>query len=144
MFKNILLATKLSPRAGTARDVSVELAKALNAKIYVLTVYNYDFVNRADFDITTIADDLKDRVRQNIEKKFDNYLMTFKEQGIEPVKILKVGNPETEILDTAREIHADLIILGAGTTKGILLDRFVQNVADKVRKRASCHVLTIT
>ena len=144
MIENILLATKFSPKAGVAREVAIELVKALNANLYVLTVYNYDFVERAEFDITTIADELKDKVRQNIEEKFDDYIASFKQQGVNPVKILKIGDAETQILDTAGEVHADVIIVGAGTRKGIFLDRFVRNVTDKVRKRASCHVLTIT
>lgn len=144
MFENILLATKFSPRANTARDVSIELVKAFKANLYILAVYSVDFVDRADFDITTIADDLKDRVRENMEKKFDDYIASFEEQGISPVKILKIGDAKTQILDTAREVSADLIVIGAGTRKNIVLDRFLQSVADKVQKRALCHVLTIT
>ena len=144
MFKKILLATKFSPKAKVARDVSIELAKALNANLYILTVYNYDFVERAQFDITTIAEELKSRVKENVEKKLDDYIVPFKQQGINPVKILKVGDVEIQILNAAREVQADLIIVGTGTRKGMFFDRFIQNVADKIQKHASCHVLTIT
>ena len=143
MFKNILLATKLSTKAVLARDVAIELAKAFDAHLYVLTVFNYDFVERAQFDITTIADELKSRTTENIEKKLDEYVVPFIERGITTAKILKKGDAEKQILNAAQELQADLIIVGAGTRKGIFLDRFIQNVADKVRKKASCHVLSI-
>ena len=78
-----------------------------------------------------------------MEKKLDEYVVPFIERGITTAKILKKGDAEKQILNAAQELQADLIIVGAGTRKGIFLDRFIQNVADKVRKKASCHVLSI-
>lgn len=144
MFKNILLATKFSPKAEIARDVAIRMVKAVGANLYILTVFNYDFLERVHADGTAVPEEAKNKLREHIENRLDNYIIPFKEQSINPAKIIKVGDAETRILETAKEIKADLIIIGASTRKGILLDRFLQNITDKVRKHASCHVLTIT
>ncbi|MBN1675142.1 MAG: universal stress protein [Kiritimatiellae bacterium] len=143
MFKTILLATKFSPKAGLAREVAIELATALRAQLHILAVYDSSSMDKAHVDFASIPEELKARVRENLDATFKDYLAEFEKHGLQPVKIVKFGNPETEIVATAGEIQADLIIIGSGTRKGVLLDRFLQNVADKVRKHASCHVLTI-
>lgn len=144
MLKNLLLATKFSPKAERARDVAAELVRALDAKLHVLTVHDLDYLEHVEFDLCSTPSNMQDDVRQRVEQQLHNYVAPLKEQGVNPVEIVRAGDAEEQIVDTAREIRADLIIVGAGTRKGMFFDRFLQNVADKVRKRAICHVLTIT
>jgi len=143
MFKTILLATKFSPKANLARDVAIELAVALKAKVHVLAVYDCSSVERAQLDFAAIPDELKTRIRENLDARFKEYAKVFEQHGVSPASIVKFGNPESEIIGTAEEVGANLIIIGAGTRKHVLFDRFLQNVTDKVRKQARCHVLTI-
>lgn len=55
---------------------------------------------------------------------------------------IKEGDPATEILDTAREVNADLIIMGTHGRTG--LARFLMgSVAEVVARKAGCPVLTV-
>lgn len=56
--------------------------------------------------------------------------------------LLKEGEPVTEILEVAREIHADLIVMGTHGRTG--LGRMLMgSVAELVVRRAACPVLTV-
>ena len=62
--------------------------------------------------------------------------------GPEPVQFfvhVRIGNPAAEILATAREIGADLIIVGSHGTTG-LQRLFVGSVAERVVREAGCTV----
>jgi K+-sensing histidine kinase KdpD len=52
------------------------------------------------------------------------------------------GDPSAVILDVAREINADLIVLGTHGRKGISR-LFVGSVAEQVVRKAECPVLTV-
>jgi len=143
MFESILLSTKFSPRAGAAREVALELTRSFGAKLHVLTVYDCASLERDDFDLATIPDDVKRNVVHTLDAKLDEYLEPFASLGILPERIIRFGNPEKVISKTATEVKANLIIIGSGTRKAMLFERFLRNVADKVRKRATCHVLTV-
>lgn len=56
--------------------------------------------------------------------------------------MLKEGEPVTEILDVAEEIHADLIVMGTHGRSGF--GRLLMgSVAELVVRRATCPVLTV-
>ncbi len=56
---------------------------------------------------------------------------------------IEEGDPATEILRVAREIHADLIVLGTHGRTG-LARLLMGSVAEQVVRKAACPVLTVT
>ena len=56
--------------------------------------------------------------------------------------ILRTGDPRDMILQTAKEIHADLIVIGTHGRRGI--SRFLLgSVAEAIVRSAPCPVLTV-
>jgi len=58
-------------------------------------------------------------------------------------RLFAEGDPATEILRVAREIHADLIVLGTHGRTG-LARLLMGSVAEQVVRKATCPVLTVT
>ncbi len=64
-------------------------------------------------------------------------------RGIKPIKtVIKKGNPAEEILETARELKADLIITGSHGRHGA--QKFlIGSVSSKIVDYAPCAVLVV-
>jgi universal stress protein A len=63
-------------------------------------------------------------------------------EGAAAETLLRVGRPETEILNTAREIDCDLIILSTHGRTG-LAHVFMGSTAEQIVRRAGCPVLVV-
>lgn len=70
----------------------------------------------------------------------DDAAAAFRQRGIEPALIHKLGDPAEMILLTAQESDTDLIVMGSHGRKGIM--RFLLgSISDKVMRYATCSVL---
>lgn len=78
----------------------------------------------------------KQKVKEFLQEKLGE--MGYKEVGIE----IKIGDPSTEIIDFAKDISADLIVLPSHGRKGV--SRFLLgSVAERVVRLSSCPVLVL-
>jgi nucleotide-binding universal stress UspA family protein len=60
-------------------------------------------------------------------------------KGLKVTAAVEHGDPRSKIIDTAKEWHADLIVLGSHGRKG--LDRFLMgSVSEAVARHAPCSV----
>ncbi|MEM9509677.1 MAG: universal stress protein [Cyanobacteria bacterium P01_E01_bin.35] len=80
---------------------------------------------------------------QRKQKVKDFLAEKLEEMGYEEVQIeVKVGDPSTEIVDYAKDIGADLIVIPSHCNKGI--SRFLLgSVAERVVRLACCPVLVL-
>ncbi len=78
-----------------------------------------------------------------MEQKLDDYIAPLKEEGLEVAKILRVGSPREVIAQVAREIEADLLIIGSHSKRGIL-DIALGGTAQSVSRRAPCEVVLVS
>ncbi|MGF1589112.1 MAG: universal stress protein [Pleurocapsa sp.] len=78
----------------------------------------------------------KDKVKEFLAQKLD-------EMGYKEVKMkVTIGDPSTEIIDCAKEIAADLIVLPSHGRKGV--SRFLLgSVAERVVRLSPCPVLVL-
>lgn len=58
-------------------------------------------------------------------------------------KVLRLGNPREVIVQVAREIHVDLLVIGSHSKRG-LLDIALGGTAQQVAKIAPCTVLLVS
>lgn len=72
-------------------------------------------------------------------KKVTDELAT---RGIKAEVVIKDGHPAEMIIDTAKEIGADLIVVGSHGRHGAQRF-FLGSVSSKVVEHAPCHVLVI-
>ena len=142
----ILIAVEDSQYSTYAAGYGLDLAEKLNASIALLhvnevpinTPYITDpLLNESQVvipDLMELQDEssrkLLDRISESFEEKVPVYTFT------------KIGSPKDEILATAEEWGADLIILGTHGRTGF--DHFISgSVAEKVIRKAKCPVLII-
>lgn len=151
MFRNILFATSASPASDNAAKVAFDLAKKHKATLHVFHVLGLP--TRA---FSLDVDDVRTGDRENISTDYHEWVLeelrtTYAEQlaeGSDHVTLKAVpGVPATEILRYARQVGADLIVMGANTRDenvGSARSRgFIGNTMQRVAKAARCPVLII-
>lgn len=142
----ILIAIEDSQYSERAAGYGFDLAEKLNASVTLLhvnevpvgTSYITDpMLNESQVvlpDLIHLQDEsskkLLDRISEIYEGRVPTYTYT------------KLGNPRDEILATAEEWGADMIILGTHGRRGF--DHFISgSVSEKVVRKAKCPVLII-
>ena len=137
-YNRILIAVDDSPESMKAAKCGFELARCLQAVVAVLYVVNKDKeVVNADLGITreesrhVLLEEANDTIAQYI-KMFDGRTEVF--------RFTPEGTPEKEILQTADEWRADLIVMGTHTRSRI--DRILTgSLAEHIIRHARIPVL---
>lgn len=144
-FKRILIAIDDSTFSEKATQIGFNLAEALNAKVALLNVmdppstsYTGDpLLGQQPLIMPEIAQ-LQEEASKAVLERFGKL---WKGEG-ELTTFSQIGNPRVEILATAEEWKADLIILGTHGRTGF--DHFISgSVAEGVARRSLCPVLIV-
>jgi nucleotide-binding universal stress UspA family protein len=140
----ILMATDFSAYSKEALDYAVHLAKVLAADLYLLHVYEAPL-----FVPSGVSLSMRPEVRQWIldvkgeeTKKLQTLAEEVRHLGAKVHPIFKEGAPFMEILKTAEEIPADLIVLGTHGRTG-LSHVLMGSVAERVVRKSACPVFTV-
>jgi nucleotide-binding universal stress UspA family protein len=154
MDKTILLAAALqhwerySGHALAARDVAAALATSTSKRLHVLSVYDYDFGRTPTSGlpaevIARFHEEQRFRTDTLLAQKMNDYVTPLKDAGLEVVSILRLGTPRDAIVEVAREVEADLLVIGSHSKRG-LLDVALGGTAQQVAKRAPCTVVLVS
>lgn len=147
-IKNIVVPTDFSEAAAHALEYSLSLAKTFHARIILMHVYEpivyYSDAPMGMPDLVELEQNIRLVAEQTMSKLVENQVKTREtEYGLIDVEtILVQGKPFVEIIKTAREKNADLIVLsthGRSALEHILLG----SVTEKVVRKAHCPVLTV-
>ncbi|NKE73638.1 universal stress protein [Candidatus Manganitrophus noduliformans] len=146
ILRRILMATDFSNYSKEALDHAVYLAKNVKAELYLFHVFEQPVYNPAASSRIGAGSIAVLEWINNVREKERGRLMTLaKEVGRKGIKvhpILKEGIPFYEILKSAEETSADLIVLGTQGRTG--LDRFMMgSVAERVAQKAPCPVYVV-
>jgi nucleotide-binding universal stress UspA family protein len=140
----ILIATDFSDYSNEALEYAVYLARGFGADLYLLHVFEPPF-----FSHTGVSPSVRPEVHQWIKEMKEeesnklNLLATeIRHQVAKVHGIFKEGTPFLEILKTAGEIPAHLIVLGTHGRTG-LAHVLMGSVAERVVRKASCPVFTV-
>lgn len=146
-MKNILFPTDFSDAANNAFVYALKLAEQFEAKITTLHVYELPKVRGAA--MPNMIQEIYDSI--NIEE-FENYrdsiphlrqiAISNKLDSVEIQHSLKEGPTVKTILASAKEIEADLIVMGT-TGAGALKAVFIGSVAGEVLENADVPVLAV-
>lgn len=141
--KKILIALDYDLSAQMIAEKGQELAKALQAQVFLLHVISdaghYASVNYAPvmgFDIFNYMDLLQPDTTENLKKAADQYLAsTIEFLGDNSITaIVKEGDYGDTILDTAKELGVDFLVMGTHSRHGldkILMGSVVEKVLHK-------------
>ena len=141
----ILCCTDFSDNALRAFDYAVDAARHRpGAKLYLLNVipepdsqFWKSYIYQADLDVDQKA-------KHDIDQRVDSDYRPRVPAGVELISAHRIGRDYEKILEFAREIQADLIVLGRQGSNGSKLRTFFfGNVAERVVCRAACPVLVV-
>ena len=144
MYKKILFADDLSKRAHEALAAALNLARIHGAELIILNVHE-EFLDKDEMvmlrvDVSEFQEKMEGKAvaaRRHIEAD----LAALRGQDVPTQILIREGKPAKEIIEVARELDADLIVVAShgATIKEKLLGR----TSDYVAKRARRSVMLI-
>lgn len=136
--KNILVPTDLSDGAAQALDYACELARTLGAKVHLLNVIGIPVLGVPELGMALTATMIDSMIADN-QKALDKLA---KEKGCDGEVVLKTGDARDLILQTAKELGIDLIVMGTHGRRGVTR-ALLGSVTESVVRSATCPVLTV-
>lgn len=143
MFKKLLLATDFSQRAEIAKDVTINLVKGTRARVTVVTVYHPSDIMmwHGVFLPTPGVQQYEQKViKEMISEKLHKFAKEIEKAGIKVDYVMKTGKVAAGIVKAAREVKADLIVIGSHSERS-LGDVLLGGTASEVQAKAPCPVL---
>ena len=145
-MKKIIITTDLSPESRQAISVGREVAQRFGAELALVLVGQELMAVPASYGLElpmyldpAVQKEIDDRLRQDLEK------CKAEEFGTLPVTtIFKAGeiSPAEGIVDVAKEINADLIVMASHGRSGVSRV-LLGSVAERVLRHAPCPVLIV-
>jgi nucleotide-binding universal stress UspA family protein len=146
MIKTILLPTDGSECSGKAMAYALSFAKQYGARVVALHVIDQRWEEQTRIVFAEVGQDLTQKIRNGYGEEARRILReaadTAAKAGISVETRALTGVPHEDILRVARELPADLIILGTHGRTG-MLHLLMGSVAEKVVRKAPCPVLTV-
>ena len=141
-IKKILVPIDFSDYSKSALKYAVNYCKNFKAEmnlIYVVepVIYPPDF-SMGQIAIPSVNVEWDERAKQELDKLAKEQIP----EGVPVKTIIKTGKPFVEIVETARELDIDLIIISTHGRTGVEHILF-GSTAEKVVRKAPCPVLTL-
>ncbi|MFZ5863514.1 MAG: universal stress protein [Nitrospirota bacterium] len=135
----VLVPTDFSEGSQAALNYAIGLTKSFHAKIVLLHV-----IETTTYTMTEALQlvNVYDVVKTAVEPVLDQMVKDLQQAQVTASRILVQGGSAHEIVSQAREVGADLIVMGTHGRHGV--NRlFVGSVAERVVRTAHCPVLTV-
>jgi nucleotide-binding universal stress UspA family protein len=140
-FQHVLAATDFSECSRIALDTAVELARRYDAAltlVHVFTVPVYPYM-----DMVPMTIDIETPAREAAREELDKALAAARMQLPSADAVLKQSGAVWEqILAAAREVGADLVVLGSHGRAGVS-HALIGSVAERVVRHSHVPVLTV-
>ena len=140
-IRTILVPTDFGETSDHALEAALDLAKALQAKLHVVHVYQipvYGFPDGAFVPGPEIAA----RISESAERGLAAILERYGDRGVPLTKSLRTGAPHEEIVACAKELPADLVVMGTHG-RGAIAHALLGSVTERVVRTSPIPVLTI-
>lgn len=140
-INKILVPIDFSDYSKSALSYAVDFAKFFNAELFLIYVVE-PVIYPPDFSMGQIAIPSVDlEMDKRAKEELDNLAKKQIPKELNAQTIVKTGKPFIEIIETASEIKADLIIIATHGHSGVEHILF-GSTAEKVVRKALCPVLT--
>lgn len=137
-FSKILVAVDSSEYASRAFDYAAKLSRLIGARISIVHVISPPIAAEG-ISVAELAERQKEEGEQLLAKIKARAEVQF---GIKVEDILRKGNPSKVILTTAKDIGADLIVIGSSGIGGVK-ELLLGSVSHAVSNHATCPVLIV-
>jgi nucleotide-binding universal stress UspA family protein len=144
MFGSIVVGTDGSDTANEAVRQATELAKAVGARIFLVSAFEPVGNQRLREERQQVPEDMSWMVnqREDVDATLRAAAESIQGAGVEVETFARQGDPADAILDVAEEKTADLIVVGNKGMSGA--KRFLLgSVPNKVSHHAPCSVMII-
>ena len=145
MFRHILCPTDMKERAYIALKKAVQIAHQFNSKITVLNVHP-EFIAQQEREMLRVSfDGLKEKYRRvaiESREEMKAEIGSLLADDIQVDYLLREGQPERVIAETAGKLAVDLIVICTDGRNNIK-DFVTGTITEHVINHASCPVLVI-
>jgi len=139
--KVIVVATDFSPSAEAALDHALALAERLKARVFLVHTYQLPLIGFPDGVVAASAE-LASRIINQAQEALSEAVAKRAGSGVEIVPILKQADPRDGLLEVAKEVSADLIVMGTHGRRG-LARALIGSVAESLVRASPLPVLTV-
>jgi nucleotide-binding universal stress UspA family protein len=136
--QHILVPVDFSGSAEQALTYAIGLACKLSARLTLLHVIH--IMPMGVVDGTALPYAYIQELDAAVQHRMEAYRQRVQDAGLEGTVLVVPGVPFQSIVDTARDQHVDLIVMGTHGHTG-LAHAFLGSVAEKVVRLAPCPVL---
>ena len=140
MFQRIVCATDFSDTAEAAWEVACELAQVHRAELTLVHVFP-DLPPSPDVAVPSVLQVWEEQ-RQWVSQELDRRVADAVARGLRGRAVLKMGPAAPSLVEAAKELDADLLVVGTHGRTG--LERvLLGSVAEQVVRTAPSAVLTV-
>ncbi len=140
-FKRILVPHDFSDDAAAALDWAIELAAQLGAELHLLHAYRLPLEMFSPYGVP-FPDSVMPEIREAARRRLNELKARVEAAGLKGQVQLREGPPADAIVEAARELSADLIVMGTRGRTG-LAHVVLGSVAQRTVRLAPCPVLTL-
>ncbi len=143
-IETILVPTDFSPDATTALETAKGFARQLGSRIVLLHAYRVDLPPSTP-DLGggfVLPDRFYEELGRSATKKVEELAQAVAKDGISASGIAVEDRPASAIVDAAKRLPADLIVMGSRGLTG-LAHVLLGSVADRVIRQSHCPVLVV-
>lgn len=140
-IRHILVALDFNPISEHALDYAVDLAEKLGARLTVLHVYSLAVLMALDGEYLPTASSASNKA-EDAQKHLDAAIAPLASRKVAIHGVLRVGEAGEEICAQAKELGADIIVVGTHG-RGALGRALLGSVAGSVLRASSVPVLTV-
>jgi nucleotide-binding universal stress UspA family protein len=137
----ILVPTDFGDSAELALDHAIEIARALKARIVLLYSFPIPYMGLLDGAMVP-TDEVMGAMRDAGTRGLEKAMARVKDRGIEIRPVSIVGDPQTRILEVAKETNAQLIVMGTHGRRG-LSRLLLGSTAETIVRTSPVPVLTV-
>jgi universal stress protein A len=139
-FRTILVPLDFSETSGAALEMAIRLAGEGGATLHLLHAYEIPLGTIPPYGVAVPASVL-DEVRDAAARRLEKAVQRVEGAGVACRTHLVHAAPAEAIVEAAREMGADLIVMGTRGLAGVK-HLLLGSVAERVVRQAPCPVLT--
>jgi nucleotide-binding universal stress UspA family protein len=140
-IQRILCATDFSTSAKRVYEYAIDLAARLQAEIKLIHAYQIPAYTLPD-GVVEVPVEVEADIRKRLAEQLETFARSIDTKGVKVEAKLCDGVPYVEITHAARELNADLVVIGTHGRTG-LAHLLLGSVAERVVRTCEVPVLTI-
>jgi nucleotide-binding universal stress UspA family protein len=145
MFNHILCPTDLKERSDMAVKKAVQIAHQFGSKITLLNIHE-EFMNKKEREMLRVSvDKMKEKYKRiaiDSKEEMKTVIHKLHADDIEIDYLLHSGKPKNAIVEVAKQLGTDLIVIGTDGRDNVM-DFVVGTITEHVVNAAPCPVLVV-